>query len=230
MYVVIVNEEPLGRALATALVENGHEVAYVDEDEEYCNMVATELGCLVIHGETTNIRVLQEAGIERAGVVAALLEKDIKNIMVGLFARQFQVPHILARLRQEHYRSAYELAGITNIFSGFTYVLNQLVIAIEDPNVRQVMKLGDGRVEIAAIDVPPGSPFVGKTVNALWEHKDFPAGALLLGVLNDEDQSFQLPRTRPELQPDDEILALAPHEDIHQIAEILTGQRRRLLG
>lgn len=66
MYILIVNEEPLGRALAAALLENGHEVAYVDEDPEYCNMVATELGCLVIQGESTNIRVLQEAGIERA--------------------------------------------------------------------------------------------------------------------------------------------------------------------
>ena len=89
MYILLVNEEPLGRALAAALVESGHEVAYVDEDSEYCQMVASELGCLVIEGETTNIRVLQEAGIERADVVVALLEKDIKNIMVGLFARQF---------------------------------------------------------------------------------------------------------------------------------------------
>lgn len=230
MYILIVNEIPLGRALAAALVENGHEVAYVDEEAEYCNLVATELGCLVIHGETTNIRVLQEAGIERAQVVVALLEKDIKNIMVGLFARQFQVPTILARLRQEHYQSAYELAGITNVFSGFDYLLNQLLIAIEDPNVRQVMTLGNGRIEIAAIDVPSSSAFIGKPVNALWEHRHFPAGALLLGVLKSSDQIFHLPRTQPILEPDDELLALAPHEDIHRIANIVTGQRRRLLG
>lgn len=92
------------------------------------------------------------------------------------------------------------------------------------------MKLGDGRVEIAAIDVQSDSPFVGKPVGALWEHDDFPSGALVLGVLNDEDQSFQLPRTHPTLQADDEILAVASHEDIHQIAGIVTGQRRRLLG
>lgn len=229
MYILIVNEEPLGRALAAALVESGHEVAYVDEDPEYCNVVATELGCLVIHGEATNIRVLQEAGIERAHVVVSLLEKDIKNIMVGLFARQFQVPNILARLRQEHYQSAYELAGITKIFSGFDYLLNQLLIAIEDPNVRQVMVLGDGHSEIAAIDVPADSPFVGRHINALWEHRDFPPGALLLGVLKRAEQSFHLPRARPLLQADDELLALAPHEDIHRIAGIVTGQRRGLL-
>lgn len=230
MYVLIANEEPLGRALAATLVERGHEVAYVDEEPEFCNVVASELGCLVIQGETTNIRVLQEAGIERAHVIVALLEKDIKNIMVGLFARQFNVPTILARLRQEHYRSAYRLAGITDVFSGFDFLLNQFLIAIEDPNVRQVMTLGDGRNEIAAIDVPPNSPFVGKPVSALWEHRDFPHGALLLGVLKSHDQVFHLPREKPTLRPDDELLALAPHEDIHRIAGIITGQRRRLLG
>jgi trk system potassium uptake protein TrkA len=226
MYILIVNEDPLGRALATTLVENGHEVAYIDTNAEYCQLVAAELGCLVIHGETTNIRVLQEAGIERAQVVVTLLEKDIKNIMVGLFARQFGVPHILARLRQEHYQSAYELAGITNIFSGFDFLLNQLLIAIEDPNVRQMMALGNGRIEIASIDVPGDSPFVGKPVNALWEHHSFPEGMLVLGVLKVVDQSFHLPRDQSILQPDDELLALAPHEDIHRLAMMITNRRR----
>jgi trk system potassium uptake protein TrkA len=228
VYILIINEDPLGRALVKALVERGHEVAYVDEDPEYCQMVATEMGCLVIQGETTNIRVLQEAGIERAQVVVVLLEKDIKNIMVGLFARQFAVPQILARLRQTHYQSAYELAGITNIFTGFDYLLNQLLIAIEDPNVRQVMTLGDGRNEIAAIDVPADSPFVGQPVSALWEHRLYPPGALLLGVLKVTDQSFQLPRNMPVLEHDDELLALAPHEDIHRIVGLVNGQRRVL--
>ena len=69
MYVLIVNEQPLGRSLAAALVSRGHEVAYVDEDSEFCNMVTSEVGCLVIQGENTNLRILQEAGIERADVV-----------------------------------------------------------------------------------------------------------------------------------------------------------------
>ena len=119
MYILIVNEQPLGRSLAAALVSHGHEVAYVDEEVEFCNMVSAEVGCLVIHGENTNLRILQEAGIERADVVVSLLNQDIKNIMVGLFAKQFNVPRILARLQQQHYRAAYELAGIDNIFSAF---------------------------------------------------------------------------------------------------------------
>lgn len=230
MYVLIVNEEPLGRSLATILVEHGHEVAYLDEDPEYCDMVATELGCLVIQGETTNIRVLQEAGIARADVLVTLLEKDIKNIMVGLFGRQFQVPQILARFHQQHYRAAYELAGITNVFSAFDYLLNELLIAIENPTVRHVMALGDGRIEIAAIDIPGGSPLIGRRLNALWEHKDFPNGALLLGLLKVKGQTFHVPGDRPVMEVDDEVLALAPHDDIYNITNILSNRRRRLLG
>lgn len=232
MYILIVNEEPLGRALAAALVERGHEVAYVDEETEFCNMVATELGCLVIQGETTNIHTLQEAGIERADVIIALLEKDIKNIMVGLFARQFDVPRILARLRQQHYEDAYKLAGITNVFSAFEYLLNELLVAIEDPNVRHVMALGDGQNEIAGIVVTNDSPFIDQPLNKLWEQKEFPEGALILGVLKKETQVFQLgrPQNSPKVAAGDEILALAPHEDIHTISAIVLGQRRRLFG
>ena len=116
MYILIVNEDPLGRSLAEILVKNGHEIAYLDTDVEYCNQIAAELGCLVVHGDTTNINVLQEAGIERADVVIALHQKDIKNIMVGIFARQFGVPQIMARLRQA-------LEALASLFFATTSIL-----------------------------------------------------------------------------------------------------------
>ncbi len=230
MYVLIVNEDPLGRSLAAALVANGHEVAYLDDDPEYCNMVASELGCLVIEGETTNIRVLQEAGIARADVLVTLLEKDIENIIVGLFARQFEVPEILALLRQEHYRSAYELAGITNVFSAFKYLLNEFLIAIENPNVRQVMSLGDGRIEIAAMDVPAESPLIGQELGALWQHKNFPRGALVLGLVKGGGHRFYLPREQPILEDADELLVVGSRDDIHIIEQIIKSRPRRFLG
>jgi trk system potassium uptake protein TrkA len=225
VYVLIVNAEPLGRSLAAALVGNGHEVAYLDEEEEYCNRVATELGCLVIQGETTNINVLQEAGIERADVVVMLLEKDIKNIMVGLFARQFGVPLIMARLGQRHYRSAYELAGIHAVFSAFEYLQNKMLIAIEEPKVKQVMRLGSGRVEIASLEMTEDSPLVGKPLPELWESPGFPEGALVLGLLKADDQTFLLPRERPIIEVNDDVLLLGSPEDVHQVVQVL--ERRR---
>ena len=229
MYVLIVNEQPLGRSLAAALVSHGHEVAYVDEESEYCNMVTSEVGCLVIQGDNSNLRILQEAGIERADVVVALLDEDIKNIMVGLFAKQFGVPRILARLRQQHYRAAYELAGIDNIFSAFEFLLHELLMAIEEPNVRQVMSLGQGGIEIAAIDVPANSPLLNSGLHTLWEHRKFPAGALILGLVKETEQAFHLPRERPLVALNDEILALGTADDIHQISLIISGKRQGLI-
>ncbi len=229
MYILIVNEIPLGRALAAELVKNGHEVAYLDENEEYCNMVATELGCLTILGETTNIRVLKEAGIERADVLLAVLEKDIKNIIVGLFGRQFQVPRIYARLNQEHYRPAYELAGIEDVFSGFHFMLNNMLTVIEEPTVRHVMTLGDGRIEIAGIDVQQGSPFIGQKISAFWSDKRYPQGALILGVLNNDTQVFSPAREQHPLKENDEVFVAATHDEIRQIVHLLNSRRKRML-
>ena len=227
MYVLIVNEQPLGRSLAAVLVAHGHEVAYVDAEREFCNMVTVEVGCLVIHGETTNLRILQEAGLDRADVVVALLEKDIKNIMVCLFAKQHGVPRILAHLGQQHYRQAYELVGIDDIFSAFDFLLNELLMSIEEPNVRQVMSLGQGGIDIAAIDVPAESPLLDRTLSALWEHARFPQGALILGLLKVNEQAFTLPRQQALIATGDEVLVLGSAEDVHQIAAILTGKRQR---
>lgn len=225
MYILIVNEDPLGRALASALVERGYEVAYLDSDEEYCQMVATELGCLVIHGETTSIRALQEAGIERSDVLVTLLEKDSKNIIVGLFGRQFNVPTILSSMRQQHYRAAYQLAGIENIFSGFDYLFNQLLVAIEEPNVRHIMSVGSGRNKIAAFDVFAESPLIGRPLNVVWELPDYPRSTLVLGLLKSKAQSFKVSAERPIIDVGDELLVLGPQDDLHHLSQLISPSK-----
>ena len=226
MYVLIINEDPLGRSLAATLVEKGHEVAYLDPEIEYCNLVATQLGCLVIHGETTNINVLREAGIERADVVVALHEKDIKNIMVGIFARQFAVPQIIARLRQQHYASAYELAGIKQVFSAFDFLLNKMLIAIENPHIKQVMKLGNGETEVAALDLAEDSPLIGRSISAIWEHPDYPHKALVLGLIKEQDRVVHLPREQPLVEKGDNLVVVGSPEDVHRISTYINNRRR----
>lgn len=221
MYILIVNEDPLGRALAAVLIDRGHEVAYLDASEEYCQMVAAELGCLVIRGETTNIRSLQEAGIERADVLVTLLEKDSKNIIVGLFGRQFGVPSILATMRQKHYQEAYALAGISNIFSAFDILFQRLLQAIEEPELRHIMALGDGTSQIAAIDVAADSAWVGRPLQDVWETPDFPQQMLILGLLKSRQQLFARSAERPTIEALDELIALGGAQDIHQLIQLL---------
>jgi Trk K+ transport system NAD-binding subunit len=146
--------------------------------------------------------------------------------MVGIFARQYNTPLILARLRQEHYRVAYDLAGIGMVFSEYDFLLNVMLNAIEDPDVKQVIRLGDGSTEIASLGLAPDSPLLGRPVNALWEHNGFPHGALVLGVLRASDQSFVLPREAPVLHAGDDVLIIGTHEDIHAIAQLASRPRR----
>jgi trk system potassium uptake protein TrkA len=229
MYVLIANEIPLGRQVASALVTHGHEVSYVDRDIDYCNMISTELGCLVVHGETTNMRVLHSAGIERADALITLHEKDIRNILVGLFGRQFGVRQIVALLRQEHYRAAYELAGIETVLSAFGFLLNELLIAVEAPTIRRVMALGDGHIELAEIDLSEDCPLIGETIDSLYFHDDFPRGAMVLGILHQNEQKLSLPRDKPTLRIGDEVLVVGTPADVQRIAGIMGQRRRRFL-
>ncbi|MFN2252366.1 MAG: potassium channel family protein [Anaerolineae bacterium] len=230
MYILIANKVPLGRHVASALVSRGHEVAYVDESLEYCNLVSTELGCLTIEGEPTNLRVLQSADIERADAVIALLDEDIENILVGLFARQFGVPRIVAVLTHEHYRAAYELAGIENVRSSFDFLFNEVLIAVENPIIRRVMAVGDGRIEIAAIDVIADSPLIGQGVEAIFRHPDFPRAAMVLGLLHAGDRTVSVPRDAPVLRGDDEVLVVGTHQEVQAVAALMGHRRRGFLS
>ena len=77
MYVVIGGTGSTGGRLAGVLADR-HDVVAIETDEHRCEQLYAELGILVINGSATDIRVLEEAGIERADVACGLMADDVK--------------------------------------------------------------------------------------------------------------------------------------------------------
>ena len=115
---------------------------------------------------------------------------------------------------------------LQNLRNPFDYLRNELLVAIEDPNVHQFMALGDGRIEVIAIEVTKNSPFVGQEISAIWKHPDYPRGALVLGLLKAENQTVYLTKEHPVLEIGDDVLASGPVDDVQAIAQILLAEGR----
>ncbi|MDO9536778.1 MAG: TrkA family potassium uptake protein, partial [Thermoplasmata archaeon] len=71
----------------------------------------------IIGGDANQAEVLQRAGIENCSALVIVTNKDYVNWKIALTAREFSVPKVIARLRDESYRQKFKDAGVTHIIS-----------------------------------------------------------------------------------------------------------------
>lgn len=116
MHVVIVGCGRVGSTLGRQLVAQGNTVAVVDrKSEAFARLGSSYTGSTVL-GIGFDREVLIEAGIERAGAVAAVTNGDNSNILIARVAREsFGIERVVARIYDPKRAEIYERLGIATV-------------------------------------------------------------------------------------------------------------------
>lgn len=95
---VIVGANPLGRALAHILVDNGEEVVLIDSNHAEVE-AASRAGFTAIHGNAAEEEVLERADVEGRSTFTALTGNESANLLLARTAKEeYRVPEALAAL------------------------------------------------------------------------------------------------------------------------------------
>jgi NhaP-type Na+/H+ or K+/H+ antiporter len=116
MKVIIVGGSETGKKLAERLSENRQEtVTIIDKEKEVVENLRDE-GFSAIHGDGTDIDVLEEAGIEDTKILAAVTGNDDTNLLsVKISESQYGVKNVYAKVNQEQNKEAFENIGINTV-------------------------------------------------------------------------------------------------------------------
>ena len=175
MYITLAGAGLVGRGLVKRLVERRHDVVVIDIDEEVCNMIYREYGAVSVHGNATDIEILQEAEISKSDIAVALMEKDSDNLSFSLLAKNMGADRVVSRMRNTNYRDAYKAAGVDKIINIVDLYLDQFTLEIEQPQLQRVATLGEGKASIVILVIPENSQAAGKTIAEITKDKSFPA-------------------------------------------------------
>ncbi len=207
------------------MVEQRHDVVVIDQDKEVCEGLASQTGVLAVCGGATDIDVLEQGGINKADVAVATMQKDADNLSFSLLAKSFNVPQIIARMRDPRYSSAYEQGGVTATVHIVDVFVNQLLLGIEDPHLRQVATFGGGKASIVVDTIPEGAVISGKTVSELAAAPDFPAECVITGIYRVDTQEFLIPRGPARIQSGDRVFLVAEHSNLRKASKFLHRTR-----
>lgn len=222
MRIIVAGAGVTGYLLLKMLVAKKHDVVVIDVDREVCEEVYAETGAMTIHGSATDIRTLEKAGTQNSDVVLCLVRHDSDNIAISILAKSLGVRSIIALLRKPEYEAAYKSAGVTTLISLTDLLLHQLMMEIEQPNVKSIMPLGGGKAEIYAVEIPPGAKSIGMTVREITEQTGFPKECVFVGIYHEDSDIFCIPRGDHDLKEWDTVFLVSNGQFIKPATDFLT--------
>lgn len=116
VHVVIVGCGRVGSTLGRELVSAGHTVAVIDRKAEAFSRLGESFTGQKIMGIGFDRDVLIEAGIQKAGALAAVTNGDNSNILIARVAREeFGIERVVARIYDPKRAEIYERLGIATV-------------------------------------------------------------------------------------------------------------------
>ncbi len=116
MHVVVVGCGRVGSELAGTLEKAGHTVAVIDKHALAFSRLPSSFAGQRVVGFGFDRDTLGEAGIDRAGAVAAVTNGDNSNILVARIAREtFGIDRVVARIYDPRRAVIYQRLGIPTV-------------------------------------------------------------------------------------------------------------------
>ncbi len=220
MYILIAGGDIVGKSITKALVKN-HDVVVIDNDYANCEKIASSYGAVAVQGDATNINTLKEAGIEKCDYAIGVMGKDSQNLLFSLLCSNFAVKNIFVHMRDPEYRTAYILAGATNIGNSVQMMVDKFAIDIENPDIRRVISLSNGKAEVSIITLRENSKAVGQKIVDLVKGKNCPPDVVIAGMFDAEKDSFIVPRGSTVIEPKNQLFVVGSRGSIRALYRYL---------
>jgi trk system potassium uptake protein TrkA len=184
MKVIIIGGGQVGSYLATLLQKEGNKITIIENRNKKYDMVRQEQpNARIVMGNGSDPKVLEEAGIEDADVVAAVTGEDETNLVVSTLARmEYGVGRVVARVNNPKNAWLYTPQMGVDIALNQAELIARLVqeeVSVGD--MITLMEIDKGDFTIVEKVVKEGLDIIGKRVGEL----DLPEDSLVGVIIRD---------------------------------------------
>jgi trk system potassium uptake protein TrkA len=226
MYIVITGGGMVGGGLVRMLLDNKHDVVLIEQNKDICDKLYAETGVVAINASATSIEALNEAGISKADVLVAATGQDADNLACAILAKSFEVPQIIVRMRDPAYKNAYIVAGVHSIVRMTDLMVGQIMMDIENPQVRRITSIGGGKADIFLVIVPEHAKVAGTSIQDIVGSRHFPSQCVFIAVYNKQTEEFSIPRGQQVINEGDELFLISTVDNIKKAVDLLIAKNK----
>ncbi|MFH1201456.1 MAG: NAD-binding protein [Candidatus Omnitrophota bacterium] len=219
MYIIIVGAGKVGYFLSKKLLEDKHTAVLIEKDRLVCEEITKELDMLVINGDGCDPHFLEEAGINRADVVAAVTGDDEDNLIVCQLAKErFNVRRTVARVNDPKNEHTFGQLGVDVPVDATAIIAKIIEEEVSFSDFVNLLSFKRGKLALVRVDLPDDSPVVNKKL----EEVKLPPQSVFVSIIRREE--VIVPKGDTILKPQDDIIALTIIENEKQLLNTLLGK------
>lgn len=210
--VAIIGGGSVGYMLAKSLEDMKIKTKIIEMNYERCEFLAQELQkALVINGDGTNLKLLDEEEIGSSDVVISVTNNDERNLLCSLLVKQLGVKRVISRVSKVLNIPLFEKVGIDIAVSPKTSAINEVKNDLDEKDVDILATVEQGEAEVLEILVK--EDFDSKKIMDLR----FPAPAII-GVIQRKNQVI-IPKGDTTMKIHDILIIFTKAENAQRIKD-----------
>lgn len=207
--VMILGGSNIGFYLAQRLSKMNIAVTLVEKDKARCQELSEILkDVLIIHGDGTDIHLLEEERISSMDAFIGVTGYDEENLLTALMAKQSGVSKTIAKISRQNYTKIIDRLGIDAAFNPIYITASNILKFIRGGKIVSVSLLIGGDGEVTEIIVGKDLPIVGKTLEEL----KLPSGIIIGAIVH--NGKVTIPNGKSVIQAHDRIVVFCLTEDL----------------
>jgi trk system potassium uptake protein TrkA len=238
MHVIVFGAGEVGLHVSERLNREGHDVALVDKDPVRIAAAQERLDVETVLGTGSSPGVLEQAGMNKAGLLVAVTNDDEANLIAAAMAKDAGVETTVVRLQSDELRSA--ASGKLRKTLGVDYVIDpdaetaqEIFELLRFPGASEIFPMVGGEVMIVGARLAADAPAVGQTLHQLAQAYE-PHWEFLIGSVTRNCKTI-IPRQDMQLEAGDHLRVITNQRGRGQLVKLLglrlaTPRRVMLLG
>lgn len=217
MEIIIVGCGKIGETILADLVQEGHDVLAIDNDQAVLDQINNIYDVMTVCGNGADFYTLKEAGVERAELFIAATASDELNMLSCYIAKKMGAKHTIARIRNPEYNM--ESLGFLKQQLGLSMAINPDMLAAREmfnilklPFAVKIETFSSRSFEIIELILREGSALTG--VKLMDLRNKYKAKFLICVVRRGEE--VYIPDGNFVLQPGDKIGLTAEPSEIQK--------------
>jgi trk system potassium uptake protein TrkA len=214
--IMILGGGRIGYYVAKTMEERNLKIKVIEKDPERCKFLLNSLKkSMVLHGDGSDMKLLEEENIHDMDVFAAISNNEELNIMASLLAKGSGVKKVITIVNKTDYIALADSLGIETVLSPRLITAGSILRYVRGGNILSLTTVAEGKAEIMETEVKDGSVLIGKTLHEV----ELPKKSLIGAIIRDND--VIIPSGSDTILNNDKLIIFTLHESVKKLEKLL---------
>jgi trk system potassium uptake protein TrkA len=205
MFIIVAGGGRVGSQLASLLIQAGHKTRLIENRASALDRMHLEIPTEAIFvGDPTLPSTLNEAGLEQADVLAAVLSDDAHNLALSSFAKfHYNVPRVIARINNPRNGWLFtETMGVDVALNQADLIASIIQEEMSLGDMMTLLKLRRGQYSLVEEKILEKA----RAIHIAIKDLDLPENCVVAAIIR--DGKLIVPRGITTIEAGDEVLAI----------------------